>query len=175
LGGWEEKKVPQGIFAARPGIYFPLSPTDNEIKEVRARGIGKAVLFECWGKIVDAWNQGQETVTIDEYGNGKRLSRFIGAKSAVNRVIDDDNNFEYRRSKSYGQWVHRPIEMTFNPLPKRERVMEDGVSLELRNLKGRTSMPYKRAIGLRAPEALLLKAAELESNEQPDGGDFVNY
>lgn len=170
LGGWEEKRVPQGVFAARPGIYFPLAPTDGEIKEVRARGIGKAVLFECWDKIVDAWNEGKETVTIDEYGNGKRLSRFIGAKSAINHVGD-----EYRRSKQYGQWVHRPIEMSFNPLPKRERIMEDGVSLELRSLPGQTSMPYKRAIGLRAPEAILLQAAQIEADQQPDGGDFVNY
>jgi hypothetical protein len=170
LGGWEEKRVSQGIFAARPGIYFPLHPTDKELKEVRARGIGKSVLFECWNKIVEAWNDGKPTVTIDEYGNGKRLSRFVGAKSAIAKVGD-----EYRRTKSYGQWVHRPIEMSFNPLPKRERIMDDGVSLELRNFKGAFSMSYKKAIGHSSPEALLLKAAQLEADEQPDGGDLVNY
>ena len=39
LGAWEEKYVPQGVFVARPGIYFPRNPTAAELKEVRGRGL----------------------------------------------------------------------------------------------------------------------------------------
>jgi len=54
LGGWEEKSFPEGVFAVRPGIYFPLAPTEEALKEVRARGLGKKVLYEQWPRIVDA-------------------------------------------------------------------------------------------------------------------------
>ena len=34
LGGWEEdrKSMRKGVFLARPGIYFPIQPTNDEIK-----------------------------------------------------------------------------------------------------------------------------------------------
>ncbi len=173
LGGWEEKIVKKGIFAARPGIYFPLEPTGTELKEVRARGIGKSVLFQCWKQIADAYARGEERVRIERWtedGEERKLARFVGAKSSIFKNADG-----YKRSKSYGQWITRPIEMSFNPLPKRERVSDDGVTLELRRFPQLQSLPYKRAIAVRAPEAVLLRAAEQEAIEQPDGGELVQY
>ena len=46
LGGWETKEFKKGVFCVRPGIYFPLSPTPEEIEKVRARGLGRRVLYE---------------------------------------------------------------------------------------------------------------------------------
>src|SRR5581483_4260721 len=45
LGGWEAKVVPPpGVFFCRPGMYWPLDPK-VQVKLVRARGVGRAVLY----------------------------------------------------------------------------------------------------------------------------------
>ncbi len=77
LGGWEMKVYPKGVFAARPGIYFPLDPTEEEIKQVRARGIGRAVMYDSWREIVRAWKEGLEIVRL------ANVPRFWGAKSSI--------------------------------------------------------------------------------------------
>lgn len=179
LGGWTSKTLEQGVFCARPGIYFPLDPTKEQIKEVRGRGIGKSIVLECWRRIVEAFDRGKMTLQIDswenERGETERLSRFVGGKNGTWRVGPDENGqYEYRRSPRCGQWVYRPIKMSFDPLPKREKVCDDGVSLELRVIDG-ISLPYSRAVGRLAPEAIMLQAAQLEADEQPDGGDMSVY
>ncbi len=177
LGGWTSKVIDKGVFYARPGIYFPLEPTREEIKEVRARGVGKSVMLECWKQIVKAYERGRTTVTIESWENERgeieRLSRFIGGKNGTRRVINSNGEFEYRRSAKCGQWVYRDIKMSLDPLPKRERVLEGG-RLETRKLSG-MSLPYSRAVGMTSPEAVMLQAAQVEADEQPDGGDFALY
>jgi hypothetical protein len=168
LGGWEEKIVNSGVFAARPGIYFPLAPTDEQLKEVRARGIGKATLLQCWQQIQEAWEAGHSTTIV---GN---VTRFCGAKSSLSVRGAGTQHLQFMRAPSYGQWVPRPIELSFSPLPKRSKVCEDGISLALREVVG-TSTPYNRAIHGNTVEAIMLRLAELEASEQPDGGDLIEY
>lgn len=197
LGGWERKVVKKGIFAARPGIYFPLNPTEEETEKVRARGVGRAVMQSNWEKMVDAWKTGEKSIHLAD------LTRFCGAKSSIGPrkvrlmcpkcgepppeiddayykchrcrfVYDRRQRIVFVRSKSYGQWLTRPIELSFDPLPKRERIKKDGVTLEIRRFKKTEfSTPYNRA--LFSPEARALKAASDEMMEQPDGGDFTDY
>lgn len=118
LGGWEASKHNPfpGVFCVRPGIYFPLNPTTDQLKEVRARGLGKKILYEQWHKIVEVW---------DKYGPDgiyKVLTqRFIGMKSALSRGTKSG----VKRSAEYGEWINWPIQVSFNPLPKREKVMSD--------------------------------------------------
>lgn len=51
LGGWEvtgktDKKEPKPIFLARPGIYWPLRATKEELLSIKARGISRSALAE---------------------------------------------------------------------------------------------------------------------------------
>jgi hypothetical protein len=164
LGGWEEKELPKGLFFARPGIYFPLNPTKEETKKVRARGIGRGVIWEQWEKIVQAYESGEDNVRV------KNLSRFIGAKNAINRSGKPDN-WQYKRSIEYGRWKVRPVEMSFNPRPKRDTKLPDG-TLTLRRVDG-DSAPYSKSII--SPEAAEMIAALEEALDQPDGGDLSMY
>jgi hypothetical protein len=164
LGGWEEKELKKGLFLARPGIYFPLRPTKEEIMKVRARGIGRASVYEQWEIIVKAYESKQSMVHI------KDLSRFIGAKSAIGRT-GKGKEWKYRRSEDYGQWITRPVKMGFSPFPKRCGVNPDN-TLQLRTVEGE-SAPYRKGVISKEAKDLIRLAEELA--EQPDGGDFSEY
>jgi hypothetical protein len=165
LGGWEMKVVDRGMFAARPGIYFPLAPTEADVSQVRARGIGRAAMFSQWEKAVEAWRAGASSVVL------ANVTRFHGAKHTISRA-GKPGAFTYKRSPQHGQWSTRPIEMTFNPLPKRARALKDG-RLVLRRFSGFESVPYDPAV--LSLEALELKLAMIEMSEQPDGDDLTDY
>lgn len=172
LGGWEEKLIKKGLFIARPGIYFPLNPTADEIKEVRARGIGKSVVLESWKSIVDAFE------TCGPYNNVviSQVTRFCGAKTSVHRGILDPERFTRANGStsdvSYGQWISRTLEMCFDPLPKRERILRNG-KLALRVMPAaEVSAPYGKT--MLCPETIEARALDQELEEQPTG-DFCNY
>lgn len=166
LGGWEEKEIKQGMFAARPGIYFPLNPTEKEIEAVRARGVGRKSLYQNWQKVITAWRERQDRVQI---GN---ITRFMGAKSSIHlRMVDGKPVFN--RADYYGQWRDYPIEMTFDPLPKRERINDDN-TLEIRRFPNDLeSKPYKK--GVVSPEAMILRQMMTILLQQPDGDDASDY
>ena len=163
LGGWETKVSHKGMFAARPGIYFPLDPTDDEIKAVRARGVGRAAMLAGWQKVIEAWKEGKESVVI------ANVTRFHGAKLS----ITVDSKRHYTRSTNYGQWKTRPIEMSFDPMPKRIPSSQRG-RLQVRKIpQNLQSKPYQKS--LVSPEASALKLAFLDMSEQADGHDFADY
>lgn len=169
LGAWEEKQYNRGMFFARPGIYFPLNPTDKDIKDIRGRGVGKGVVLENWAKIIDVWKKDG----IDAIADIANVSRFCGAKTC----ISVNSKWVYRRANAkngklpaYGQWISRKVEMSFHPLPKREKVNPDGLTLKLRRFpRDLESVPYDRAVI--CGEAAELMMAQAEADEQPDG-DF---
>lgn len=163
LGGWERKVLPRGLFLARPGIYFPLEPTETDIKRIRARGLGRAAVWNHWQKIVEGYANREESITIPN------LSLFRGMKTGITRS-GKPGDFHYKRSDEYGKWMNRPVIMSFNPLPKRDGVGEGG-RLGLRRLEGE-SAPYDK--GLLSPEALILLEQAIEESEQPDGGDLAD-
>lgn len=174
LGGWEHKPSDKGMFIARPGIYFPLNPTEDEIASIRARGVGRGVVLESWRKIIDAW----ETNGVNGTATVANVSRFCGGKTSISV---SRNGTRYKRAAgkgsrpAYGQWISRKVELSFNPMPKRDRVYEDGLSLELRKFPlDQTSRPYDRATMMHAKEAMELQAAKQELMEQPDG-DLTEY
>ena len=163
LGGWEEKILHNGMFLARPGIYFPLEPTKADIKRIRARGLGRAAVWNNWEKIVEAFNDKQPGIRI------QNLSLFHGIKTSITRS-GKPGEYKYNRSDEYGRWSSRPIDMTFSPMPKREPKILEGGRLTLRKLDGLESAPYEK--GILSPEAILLLQQALEESEQPDGGDL---
>lgn len=176
LGGWETKTIAGDMFAARPGIYYPLNPTKDEINAIRARGIGRGIVLEYWAKIMEAWLDGKSSVTI---GN---VVRFNGAKSSIGRTETDNPppRFNYNRfidektnKPRYGQWSTRKIDMTFDPMPKRKGINADG-SLQIRTMPlNLESHPYDRSV--LSMEARILKLNMMELLEQPDGADYVEY
>lgn len=174
LGGWERKVVKKGVFFARPGIYFPLNPTQEELKTVRARGIGRAAMFEAWEAMTTAFAEGKEEIHIEN----DKLERFCGMKSQITISGISTGNPTYRRSPNYGSWMPRPTDLSLNPMPKRDAkiIRPSGADYGILTVRAMdtdvSSAPYSRAVGERAPDALLLKAAELEALEQPDGGDL---
>jgi len=165
LGGWETSTVEGGLFLARPGIYFPLRMGEGKDaeKKMRARGLGRRTMIENRQVAMDAYAAGQSSVHI------ANVTRFNGAKSSIYRVGD-----QYVRRAVYGQWTTRPIEMTFDPLPKRDGITPEG-RLLLRSFPNEESKPYSNAIGAINPDAVLMKLAALELSEQPDGFDFTEY
>ena len=187
LGGWEHKAHDKGMFFARPGIYFPLMPTEEEIKQVRARVVGRSVVLRCWESIIDAWEKdGVSTPAIVD-----DVTRFCGAKTCISMSGKPGKrrytraNGKQKRGKnqmreghllpSYGQWITRPVKLGFDPKPKRELVRPDGVTLELRKFpRDLVSRPYRKATVVKSAEAMELEAAKQELLEQPDA-DLEDY
>ena len=160
LGGWEKKEVKGGIFAVRPGVYFPLDESERNAVSIRARGVGRGVIAEKWKGIVEAYERGDDTVLVDN------VTRFNGAKSSISVRDKGKETENFFRAERYGQWQSRKVEMSFNPMPKRARILE-GEKLALRSFpQDQVSCPYDRAnISL---EAILLKLLRQEREEQPD-------
>lgn len=179
LGGWERKEAPKGMFIARPGIYFPLEPTESEIASVRARGVGRSVVLRSWQVIMDAW----ERDGVDGTATVANVSRFCGAKTSISV---SHNGTRYKRSKggknkdgstrpAYGQWISRKVELSFDPMPKRACVNADGVTLGLRTFpQSQVSTPYDRAMMRTSADAQEMQAAAQEMLEQPDA-DLTEY
>lgn len=160
LGGWEYKLVPQGVFYARPGIYFPLNPQEDDIDSVRARGIGKGPLLENWKQVIKTW----ETEGIGSKVQLSELMRFVGAKTG----ISCESHNKFNRSLDYGEWTVRPTDMTFDPMPKREKILPNG-RLKVRTIieKGdKYSRPYNRAI--KSQDGQILNIQKTLQEEQPD-------
>jgi hypothetical protein len=154
LGGWESEVFESGIFAARPGVYFPLNPTESQLKKVRGRGIGKKALYDRCNIVVRAFEARAKACKLIG------LQRFIGAKSAIHK-----SNRGYSRSEDYGEWVSHSVEVTFDPAPKRERCGTGGRLLPWRYFDWQ-SQPYAPA--RKGPEAQALMMAKLIAEEQPD-------
>lgn len=175
LGGWETKVINQNVFIARPGIYFPMNPSKKQLKECKGRGVGKSVVFDNWKLISDSWREHGTLIPV-EVAN---VTRFCGAKTSFSRRMRN-GQWEYHRADGtkdasapadyqapmFGEWVERKVQMSFNPMPKRECVLPDGVGLKLRDGFPYESVPYKKAAP--APESVELEQMREELLEQPD-------
>jgi len=171
LGSWDEKTFPKGIFCVRPGIWFPIDPTDEDLKEVRARGLGKKILYEQWQNIQEQWEKTGSKKPLVVTGRHSEdchcgkcpegLTRFVGAKSA----LSSGKKSGIKRSPNYGEWVPHTIQVSFSPKPKREKILADG-RLKLWDYVSEESVPYDRA--LEHPEIVSLGMARDMLEEQPD-------
>lgn len=152
LGGWEEKCFERGVFCVRPGIYFPLEPTENELESVRARGLGRRVVYEQWRKIVDGWEHGASEVRLGG------VQRFVGAKTGFSIAQG-----EIKRRPQYGEWILQDIKCSFNARPKRDR--RAGQSLLPWRWIDVHSIPYENAV---TDDGALMALAQLIAEEQPN-------
>jgi hypothetical protein len=191
LGGWEHKDIPEGMFLAKPGLYFRLKA---ELADVRARGVGRREVFQQRDKLMQAfadWDRvdPQHHITMTS-------RRFYGAKHSVHaqsgcqacdrrwpnapemgcpecgecgdffRVTEMVNDGK----PLYGTWDLRNVDVRFDPHPKRERtgLLPGGssVRLRVRDLGGKTSAEYKT--GKTTPEGERAREATEFALEQPD-------
>ena len=146
LGAWESKDLDEGIMLIRPGIAFPLNA---EIEaEVKARGIGKAVLASHRAQVLEQWEK--------HPGRTYKLSRdmFFGMKSATDGPTAS-KGYASRRA-NYGSWAKQPTTVSYSPFPKRPRRGQgDGVALRTWAFGPEvTSAPYERLLTVEAKEKI---------------------
>ncbi len=191
LGGWEHKEVPEGIFLAKPGLYYRLDP---ELGDVRARGVGRREVYASRDKLeagFAAWDRKDMAYAV-------RLTsrRFYGAKHSIfarsacsgcgkgwpgvpeqccpecGKIGDAFKTSLLERengSAAYGTWDVRDVNIAFDPHPKRERKIRKGGSsarLHLRDLGGEVSNAYR--IGAITPEGEQARMGQEIALEQPD-------
>lgn len=155
LGGWEYKLYEGGMFYARPGVYFPVSDDieADKHKTVRARGIGREALLRYRKDIIKAFDDGHPEIQMDTN------DRFWGIKSSIGKASG-----EYTRNWRYGKWSKRPMIASFNPMPKREGIV-NGNQLQLRKFPDLMSVPYSKA--LLSAEAMEMMENRTIEEEQP--------
>jgi hypothetical protein len=202
LGGWETEIIPEGMFVAKPGMYFRL---DTDIKKLRARGIGRRELFENKDRLIAEFNRWDRRDF--KFSVKVNSRRFYGAKSTIYARSRCDacnvswagvperccpqcgavgGKFEAKRQTQitditlrdegrkdvYGTWGERVIDIRFDPYPKRERVVGQG---EWSRLFVRDVEGRSSAPyhGQKTPEVLnMLPEAEMLL-EQPDVDDDI--
>jgi hypothetical protein len=87
-------------------------------------------------------------------------------KEEVFRRADGTGGTEDHMAPHYGEWIERPVDMTFNPMPKRECINPDN-TLSLRRLSySKESTPYKKS--MLSEDTKLLRLLTQELIEQPD-------
>lgn len=134
LGGWEREVISGGMFAARPGINFPLDSSEISIDKVKGRGFGRRALFENAKHIRTSWYC---------YKDGSKvklpnISRFYGAKTSIWKV-----GYLHRRAPEYGTWYEYEPDLSFNPMPKRKEIKENGFLVPHNIPADVMSSPYK--------------------------------
>ena len=194
LGGWEHKSVPEGIFIAKPGLYYKMKP---ELKDIRARGVGRREVFTYRDKIEKGFARWDRKNMNHHVPLTSR--RFYGAKHCITAraycdpcgkswpglpeyccpecgEIGTRLKVDLMKNKkgqvAYGTWDLRDVRIAFDPSPKRERT---GLSrrgkfayLTIRDLAGQTSTPYDVGAPIRSPEAKGVREAKDFQMQQPD-------
>jgi hypothetical protein len=170
LGGWEKSKdeeLSEGLFLARPGVYFSLKLKDKAPK-IKCRGIGLKTLADARVEMVDFYERtgGSEPFEF-------MLNRFHGMKTSTGKkhqtasLIPIEVEEMYYRRPYYGRWKTSAHKLSFSPLPKRAegfacRALPDPELLEM-------SRPYSKALAMAEDDET--KAALLDADslaEQPD-------
>lgn len=203
LGGWEIKDSERGVFFARPGVYFPLNPSKEDLQIVRGRGVGRGVILENWKMIIDrfeSWDRKVKASDVEREGFDKdgwpvvrvaNVSRFCGGKSSISRSIGPDGKYVYNRASgnhlkgqsgeepgnpepNYGQWVVRRVAMSFNPNPKRENTkLGRSGTLTVRRLPEHIESAPYDRANM-SEETRQLRRFVAEMDEQPDK-DHADY
>ena len=192
LGGWEYKGVPEGVFIAKPGLYYSL-----EQKFVRARGVGRREVKELHAMLEDGFAQWDRR--DPKHAVEIKSRRFYGAKHSIygrSACADCERSWpgvpEQRCPEcgalgtkfqtqmiqteggrnAFGTWDERTVRIAFDPYPKRER---EGVSrrgefayLSVRDLGGKSSEPYDVGGASTSPEGLAARRAKDFDLQQPD-------
>lgn len=192
LGGWEHDVFQNGVFMARPGIYFPLDMatiSDNEessegkLKDLKARGIGIRTLYQHREAIMAHYLQtsGKEPYiigdadpleTVRSRANPQGVERFVGFKSGIVHIDRPERGAISRKRDVYGLWTLQQRKIDFKALPKRNE--GDGTRLSVRRMPlEQVSAEYDKMKSKMALDDLLAENLELGfyDDEQDDWSD----
>lgn len=159
LGSWEKEIFPEGVFMARPGIYFPLGIKDEKgMKDLKARGIGVRTLYEHREKLMKWYEETggfpyqifdkDPFRTIVEKSKPEGIERFIGLRGGIlttqiSDPIDGHQDWIAHRRSVYGLWSLQRRQISFESRPKRDE--GDGHHLATRSMpNGQFSCAYER-------------------------------
>lgn len=172
LGGWEHHTFEQGMFLARPGIYFPITEDTSKhphdcscdackkvekmFKDAKARGIGTRHLWKHRYHVMKHWEEtkGAPYSFFDndiEGGNPKKCkhcqdkSRGCPYHQALDRFVGLRTGITIsgRRTNLYGKWYRKVQKLDFKPEPKRN--YDAKRNLIVRRLdRNVTSEPYSK-------------------------------
>lgn len=165
LGAWEPGKAPfEGMVFVRPGIAFPLSATEDQLKEIKARGISKSALLENVGPIVEMMQQ--EHLVGQEGAELEFSRRIFGGMKMCTTKRGKGALATYQKTERYGSWYEQELGVRLAARPKRmARVPgEDGMLLPW------PSKPESLAYGSTrvSEEARALQELQDVLSEQPD-------
>ena len=199
LGAWERKPIPEGVFVAKPGLYYKIGAA---MADVRARGVGRKEVHSSMQKIMEgflAWDREDMKHAVK-----LRSRRFYGAKHSIyvrsrctrckvswpsvpevgclkchavgtdlqTSMIEDAEGAEV-----YGRWGERDIQIRFDPYPKRERTgisrRGESARLRIRDLGGGMSKAYDVGSHTTTPEGMLERVAKELQLDQPDWSEEV--
>jgi uncharacterized OB-fold protein len=192
LGGWEAKDVPEGVFFAKPGLYYSLD-ANVEMKDIRARGVGRRDIHDQRNKLVESFLKWDRKDF--DYFVPIQTRRFFGIKHSIHaqsrctkcgkswtgcpRDLCPEcgrlgDNFQVKMLEkdgkpAYGLWFDMEANIRFDPLPKRERTLDkygEFSRLRIRDAGGKSSAVYNAAT--LSPEALEAFLADQMAAEQPD-------
>lgn len=192
LGGWEYKEIPEGMFLAKPGLYFRLAA---KLSEIRARGVGRREVHEQRDALMQSFDRWDRKDFDHHVVMTSR--RFYGAKNSISvhsaclpcgthwpglpskccpkcGAIGDRTSTTVQKlpngQAAYGLWDVRESMIRFDPRPKRESVTKGGTfgRLQIRDLGGQTSAPYATGEGETTPEGMQARASREFALEQPD-------
>lgn len=167
LGAWESAETPyNGMVIVRPGIAFPLNATEQQLKEIKARGISKSVLLEHTAAVVELMSA-QKTIRHRGDGPAALLSFkrriFGGMKMSVSRA---GRPFEYKVSPLYGTWYDQQLNVKLAAQPKRFLRLPGEEGMLLPWPRKPESFPYDHK--KRSAEAKALEEQQDLILEQPD-------
>ena len=194
LGGWERKEIEEGLFVAKPGLYYRLRPT---LADIRARGVGRREVSNDYLTLMLGFLEWDRR--DPDYHVPLISRRFYGAKHSITAHSKcapckeswpgvpeqlcpscDEPGTSFKTSLTlneeqkvaYGTWSKRTVRIAFDPFPKRERetVSRAGrfARLRIRDLEGIESKPYDVGSGTTSPEGQASRDAKEFMLEQPD-------
>lgn len=168
LGGWEKTIHKDGIFIIRSGVYFPKKINDEQLKKIKARGVGKRELFSNIENIEQKFiENGPQTIVVCG------LTRFNGWKLGVGvrrlKFKTDEGTQQceiFIRRDYYGTWTNKEFHISYSPEPKRCSINKD-YSLSLKIIEGnKLSRPYHKALGINTEQDILLDFHKTEMEDQ---------
>jgi hypothetical protein len=159
LGSWEKGVFEEGVFMARPGIYFPLGiKNEKGMKDLKARGIGVRTLYEHREQLME-WYESSGGFpyqiydkdpfrVISEKTKPAGIERFMGLRGGIitTQVANPEpghSSWIAHRRSVYGLWSLQRRQISFESRPKRNE--GDGYHLETRSMpRGQFTCAYER-------------------------------
>jgi hypothetical protein len=118
LGAWDCTVIPDGMFVIQPGVYWKF---DGSSITAKTRGVNKRVLEDHRNKIMQAWQDGKQSCTIDLgrvfqgvqlaylQGHPERIGQWLPETKTLSFSMATNRATEFLTSRSNGTVYAPPI------------------------------------------------------------------